>query len=296
MELNVIITNIIGGLGNQMFQYAAGKALASRLDVPLYLDLGEFSSYGLHNGFELNRIFNLRFDIADSVHVDRLLSWRNNSLVKRILRRKQFSIFRGNNLIFEPSHRYWAGFHSLKSSIYLNGYWQSERYFNDFKSLIANEFTFAIPLEGANLKIANKIINSQSISVHIRRGDYVSSKSASSVMGVCSKDYYNTAINLMCEKIDNPIFFVFSDDIDWAKKNIGIRNYCIYVDHNTALESYRDMQLMSLCKHNIIANSSFSWWGAWLNNNVDKIVMSPINWFAANIDSCDIVPDKWIRI
>ena len=134
------------------------------------------------------------------------------------------------------------------------------------------------------------------VSLHVRRGDYVSDPKTKAILGVCSLDYYRAAIAHIAERIESPAFFVFSDDIAWAKANLEIPFPCEYVDHNQGQQSYNDMHLMSLCKHHIIANSSFSWWGAWLNPRKDKIVIAPENWFANNEDAKDLIPPESVKL
>jgi Glycosyl transferase family 11 len=178
----------------------------------------------------------------------------------------------------------------------LDGYWQSEKYFIDCSKLIRKDFTFKNELDSYNLKLKSKIDKTNSVSIHIRRGDYVNNLNTNATHGLCSIDYYIKAVNYITERIESPYFFVFSDDIEWAKKNIMLNFPCQFISHNIGSKSYLDMQLMSLCKHNVIANSSFSWWGAWLNSNDNKIVIAPRKWFAVNTDICDLIPSNWISL
>ena len=134
------------------------------------------------------------------------------------------------------------------------------------------------------------------MSLHVRRGDYANNPSALSTHGLCSLDYYREAVNHIAEKVKEPHFFIFSDDMDWAVDNIRIKFPCEYIDHNKGPGSSEDMRLMSLCRSHIIANSSFSWWGAWLNPDPTKIVVAPKRWFARNVETPDLIPDGWVRI
>ena len=185
-----------------------------------------------------------------------------------------------------------------RGELYLDGYWQSEKYFKGAVEAIRRELIVQKELEGKNLEIAGMIKEvAQPVSIHIRRGDYVSDKKTNQVHGLCSLDYYESAINRLTETFSSPHFFVFSDDQNWVKENLKLNLPATYVDHNDAATNFEDLRLMSLCKHNIIANSSFSWWGAWLNADSEKVVIAPSKWFADNnMNSQDVCPEVWVRI
>ena len=292
----MIISNVIGGLGNQMFQYTAGRALSLQLGTSLKLDVDDLGGYVLHQGFELDRLFAGEFELASKIDKQTVLGWQKGSAIRRVLKRSTLTFARNKNYIVEPSFTYWSGINGLKDNIYLDGYWQSERYFSAFVATIKADFTFKLPLSAKNLQIASNISNVNAVSLHVRRGDYVSNKKANSIHGVCSLDYYRDAIKSILNHIENPVFFVFSDDIAWVKNNLVIEAQSIFIDHNTGEESYNDMRLMSLCQHHIIANSSFSWWGAWLNTSPNKIVIAPKQWFANDNNVSDLFPPDWIAI
>lgn len=290
----MVISHILGGIGNQMFQYAAGRALALANDQQHLLDLSGFSNYRLHHGFELSRVFNVNVERVEPTTVNEMLGWRANRLIKRVLRRPQFVWLRGKRFVVEPHFNYWPEFFNLTGDCYLYGYWQSERYFKSFENIIRRDFTFREPLGALNSELALQIVDTQSVSLHVRRGDYVTN-TKNSYIGVCSLAYYQTAIEYILSVVDNPNFFVFSDDIDWVKANLIIDLPSTFIDHNVNKESYNDMRLMSLCKHHIIANSSFSWWGAWLNPNPDKTVIAPRQWFSG-MDAADLTPSSWLKL
>ena len=292
----MIVSHILGGIGNQMFQYAAGRSLASHLNVCFKLDLNDFDRYTLHHGYELKRVFDVPIEPTSPDELKSILGLRRLSLMKKILRRKQFSILKGQKFIVEPHFNFWSEFFSLNSSAYLYGYWQSEKYFRTIEKVIRDDFTFKKPLSGNNLLIANQIDQTNAISLHIRRGDYLTDLKTNRIMSVCGISYYERAISYMAEKVLNPVFYVFSDDMDWVKQSISITYPTVYVDHNQGEDSYVDMQLMSLCGHHIIANSSFSWWGAWLNPNIKKMVVAPRLWFKNGNNDSDLIPNKWIRL
>lgn len=292
----MIITKIIGGLGNQMFQYAAGRALSLRNNTDLALDVSGFKNYKLHQGFEFPRLFNQHYAIATQTDIFKMLGWQTPSLVRRVLARKQFASLRHASFIAEPHYQYWSGINNTPKNCYLSGYWQSEKYFGDVSAQIREDFTFVLPLEGKNAELSERIVESNAISLHIRRGDYVSNQQTTATHGLCSIDYYQEAIRYIAERVQDPQFFVFSDDIAWVRDNLKIDFPHHYVDHNSGAQSYNDMRLMSLCQHHIIANSSFSWWGAWLNPSVAKIVIAPKKWFVTDTDTSDLYPSGWITL
>lgn len=292
----MIVTNIVGGLGNQMFQYAVGRSLSLMHKVPLRLDIGEFSRHAIHQGFELDHVFSLPVGLADAEDLRAILGWQSSRFAMRLLTRPEAHILRSRQLIVEPHFQYFSGITEVPSSCYLKGYWQSERYFSAVADLIRDDFTFSSPLAGANIQIANKIAGVNAVSLHVRRGDYVNNQNTLSVHGVCSLDYYVRAIAYIAQRVTDPVFFIFSDDLDWVRGTLRMEYPCHYVCNNRGGESYNDMRLMSFCKHHVIANSSFSWWGAWLNPSHTKIVVAPKQWFARPVDVSDLLPDGWVPL
>ena len=294
----MIIVEVIGGLGNQMFQYALGRALSCQQgDARLMLDTSKFETYNLHNGFELSRIFTGEFKLASNRDINEVLGFRSIPIVRRLLSGNRFSQFRGSNFVVEPHFHYWPEIKNVTPDSYLVGYWQSEKYFKTVEDILRQDFTFKIPLSDRNELVLCDMRKQPSISLHIRRGDYVQNANTLATHGVCSLEYYRSAIGLILEKVNNPKFFIFSDDQNWVKENLKIDHPCSYVDHNKGGESYNDMRLMSLCDHHIIANSSFSWWGAWLNPSRSKIVISPNKWFASTRNlTVDLCPSDWIKL
>ena len=292
----MIIANIIGGLGNQMFQYATARALSKKLDQPLLLDTSDFDGYQLHNGFELDQIFDIAPKLASVSDLRNLLGWQASPIIRKAISKKKFLFLRKRELIVEPYFQFWDELENIPQDAYLLGYWQSEKYFKLIETTIRSDFSFKQKMSSKNQEIADEILKSNAVSIHIRRGDYLLNPAANKVHGLCSLEYYNKAIQYIVERVKNPSFFVFSDDIDWAKTNLNISYPSVYVSHNQGAESFNDMRLMSLCNHNIIANSSFSWWGAWLNKNPKKFVVAPKRWFNANLDVSDLLPSEWSRI
>lgn len=281
------IIRILGGLGNQMFQYAFYKSLKS--SEKKLLDITDFSHYKLHNGFELERVFQLKDVEYAKLSVIEDLSDCKLDFLSRVKRKL---VGRKKTHIIEPYLHFDEKYSSMKN-VYLDGYWQSEKYFKNIEEEIRTEFTFPEFTEKKNIETLKKMKETNSISIHIRRGDYLNHPLYSNI---CSIEYYKRAVNYIKINVDNPVFFIFSNDIDWCKENFSF-DEAYFIDWNIGEKSFRDMQLMNLCKHNIIANSSFSWWGAWLNNNSNKIVIAPKRWLNDDrVDIDDIIPEGWVRV
>ena len=188
---------------------------------------------------------------------------------------------------------------NIKSPAYLKGYWQSENYFKEFERIIKEDFQVKTPATELNYDLLQKIRGTESVSLHIRRGNFVNVDFVNKFHGTCSMDYYKEAISTIAKHWENPVFYVFSDDIEWAKTNMNIKYESVFVDINSAKQDYEDLRLMQNCSHNILANSTFSWWGAWLNTNPNKIIIAPKQWFAdeqKNIEAKTIIPPNWFTI
>jgi len=287
------IVRIFAGLGNQLFQYAFFRALQSNFP-DTKMDISEFKYRKHHNGYELERLFNIQPVYSTKEENDALADYSKDLFSE--IRRKIFCMKRkcSGKLIIEGKQNYNATELLALQNAYFIGYWQSEKYFKSIEDSLRKELTFKSVLDDQNLAIAEDINTCNSVAIHVRRGDYLKSRRRDSCGTVCSLAYYNRAIEQICSQVANPRFFIFSDDKEWVKENLLIEN-AVYVDINSRLDSYKDMQLMSLCKHNIIANSSFSWWGAWLNNNPNKVVLAPSIWMR-NMNYADVLPDSWIKI
>ncbi|MBI3793935.1 MAG: alpha-1,2-fucosyltransferase [Nitrospinae bacterium] len=296
----MIISHLLGGLGNQMFQYSAGRALSLSHREQLKLDVSAYSGYRLHQGFELHRVFDCPAGIATGSDMRKVLGWRPANRLRKILSRAGLAKSGRDGRVVEPHPQYWPGLKDAPDNCYIVGYWLSEKYFADVADVIRGDFTFKPPMSGQNAGLADKIVGSTSVSLHIRRGDYATNPETNAAHGLCSLDYYRSAVRYVSEKIERPVFLVFSDDIEWSRRSLAIEFPCQFIDHNNGAESFNDMRLMSLCKHNIIANSTFSWWGAWLNPNPEKIVVAPRAWLAdkslvPDYDQFmkDLIPSTW---
>lgn len=290
-----MITVILsGGLGNQMFEYAAARALSLCLNSQLHIDtyiLTKKTKATIRN-YEL-AIFNIHTPISNSI-INKIAI----KIFGVIRSRKTGYSFLNKLGIFrdEKAQYYDIRFKSLPEKTTLFGYFQNENYFRDISEQLRIDFTFRIPLEGRNSEIRNAIEQKTSVSIHIRRGDYANSNSNLPILDI---SYYKKAIEYITyqSQVKNPHFYIFSDGIEWVKQNLDLSNFNHeFIDWNENEDSYIDMQLMSICKHNIIANSSFSWWGAWLNNNPKKIVIAPQQWYKENTSKHPegFIPDGWI--
>lgn len=299
MSHPVIIANIIGGLGNQMFQYACVRALAVELELPLKVTQDMFGVYTSHYGPELERVFSLTLDVAQPAELQKMIGvLRVSPAIRRAFVSKVLAPLRGRHFIVEPHYRYWSGLRDrARAGGYLQGYWQSERYFIKHATTIRNDFTFRQPPTGHNAVLASVILDTAAVSVHIRRGDYVNNAKTLSLHGVCPPDYYFNAIESLRKRVPGARFFAFSDDLRWVA-DVLLPRYpdLILVDKNKGENSYNDIRLMALCQHHIIANSSFSWWGAWLNPSPKKIVIAPRQWFLNGTNDTDLIPSSWIRL
>lgn len=287
----MVISYISGGLGNQMFQYAAGLSLACLRKTSLFVDVRFYSESSVHQGYELDRVFDCGPLAVNDEDLVRMLGVRRHSFCQRILKLKMAKAFRGKYFVVEPETGFWPDFFTLSDNSYLYGHWQSERYFRVIQDVVRNHFKFK-NIDCVNLNYYKKLMLSEnSVSVHIRRGDYLNSN----FHGLCSVDYYKRAIDVVGSLVPNPVLYFFSDDIGWVKDNF-IHNFNVrYIDFNKGSCSWKDMYLMTLCKHHIIANSSFSWWGAWLGSDINKVVIAPKRWFLkANVNAQYICPSSWL--
>jgi len=296
----MIITRLTGGLGNQMFQYAVGRSLALRNETYLGLDTQSFKADPLRN-YQLD-FFRLptEVSIVDSVQlkidVFPSLVSRVSPLVLRRPFRSKSKLLRYSEKTFSYDDRV----RYLSDNTYLVGYWQSHKYFEDFAEVIRKDFRLINKGKSLeNQEAENMARTTNSISLHVRRGDYVASASTNGYHGTMSEDYYRESIKYISSHVTEPRFFVFSDDIDWTRRNIDIPFPATYVTWNQdSKAAYLDLHLMSQCKHNILANSTFSWWGAWLNDNAEKKVIYPKRWFSPGvcIDTVDLFPGRWVSL
>jgi len=295
----MIITKLQGGLGNQMFQYAIGKTLSEKNKTELKLDLSFYNKQPKNTTLREYSLgcFNVKKNIATDKEIKKLkkYEWKNSR------RHFLYNLIFADRLIYieEKWFDFEENYLKIKNNAYLDGYWQSEKYFSaqggkNIEKIIQKKFTLKKDLNNIAKGTSEKIINSNSVSIHIRRGDYANNPDTKSYHGLCPIGYYEKAIKKITNKIKNPTFYIFSDDIEWVKKNLKTNFPMIFVEGN---KDYEDLILMSYCKHNIIANSSFSWWGAWLNKNPNKIVIAPKKWFVNETKNTNnLIPKPWIQL
>jgi len=275
---------LTGGLGNQMFQFATGFATAKKNNVRLSLDLSYINQRQLFNGFELEKVFDIYSKVS---FLNKGLSFKSINF-KEILNKIDITFYNFK----EPHFHYTSNILDIPKHSFLDGYWQSELYFKNYSKEIKKIFNFSNQLDKQNHLIANDISKNNSISIHVRRGDFLLKRNNNHNIDL--KDYYLKAIDKSSKCFKNPKYFIFTDDPLWVTENFILDYSYIIVDVNYGTKSFFDMYLMSLCKSNIIANSSFSWWSAWLNNNKDKIVYAPKNWFNdKSICTDHLIPNSW---
>lgn len=287
----MITVKLQGGLGNQMFQYAVAKTLAIKNNSGVQLDV---SDYNIRNS---NEKFTARKYELNQLSINAKLRHQpflNNSLLKRIRNK-----FIGQKFYFEKGLMHDSNVLSLKGSIYLEGYFQNEIYFSEIRELLLKEFSSSLSNNMDFITKRSEMQEKYSVAVHIRRGDYSSNSYINSVHGTCSKEYYLEAFDYLENKFGNIRYYFFSDDLNWSLNHLAGKREIIPVHFNSPDSHILEMQLMREAHSLIIANSSFSWWGAWLNNNPEKIVIAPRNWFVdpvKNMQSTQIVPQPWIRL
>jgi hypothetical protein len=277
-----------------MFQYAMGRSLALRSNGSLKLDATNYGEYP-DRAFELNR-FSVRARLASRADLQRCKGY---GLLGRFVAPKLGKLFPSLaiRVVREQRAGYDESVLEARGGVYLIGYWQSEKYFSEFAKEIRAELALAVDLDGPDATLADRIRGEESVALHVRRADYVSDPIASAALGPLEADYYRSAISLVEAGIPRPHFFVFSDDPDWAKTHLRFDRPVTFVTHNGPGRGAFDMRLMSLCRHQIVANSTFSWWSAWLNPNPAKLVVAPARWYRdRSRDSSDLVPAAWTRV
>lgn len=288
----MIFTSIYGGLGNQMFQYAIGKSISTLRNVDFKID-----SYKINNSNYISRDFSLKkFNIsAELAEISEVKKFHNNKYLDFIFGKLYQKNIKLSNKIFEKKTFHFDKKMMCISNGYLDGYWQCFKYFEDIREILIREFSLVEEMDVENKFIYDKIKELNSISIHIRRGDYVKDKKNNAIYNVFGLEYYHNAIDFITNKMEDPYFFVFSDDLKWASKNLNLSN-AIYVDVNSNGNPENDLILMANCKHNIIANSTFSWWSAWLNINPKKIIIAPKKWINTVNNLDDLYPQNWVRL
>jgi hypothetical protein len=295
----------MGGFGNQMFQYAFGRHLSLRHQTPLLIDINFLldrspKKFFVYRDYDLS-VFNLKVDIANKADLKEFNLKKESMLnrFKKINVQKKIINFDADKYynITETGFAFNPLYLTLPKNVYLEGFWQCQKYFIDIEHQIREDFTFKKPLNNEAKTMADKIKSVNSVCINIRRG-FVKNLKERLFHGFLGLDYINKAVQIIVDKVDKPHFFIFSDDIEWCKENIKIDKSFDFVEHNYAGEKFSTyLQLMILCNHFIIPNSSFAWWAAWLNRNPNKIVVAPKKYFRTPFkDTSDVIPEDWIRI
>jgi Glycosyl transferase family 11 len=295
--VTLVIARLIGGLGNQMFQYAAGRALALRRGADLKLDLSGFESYSRRR-YELDTLPICAAAATGAELAEFGVHKRRSVLIDRIRRKLRLRVGSAARPVYrEPHFHFDPAMLALGAPVYLDGFWQSERYFLDCSDIIRRELTATDTFDHENAVVAAQIDAVNAVSLHVRRGDYVSDATTNRYHGICAPQYYQNALEYIVARTERPHLFVFSDDPEWTQCNLRFPVPTTFVVANSAERGQSDMALMSRCRHHILANSSFSWWGAWLNPSHEKIVVAPRRWFNAGTpDGRDLVPQAWVRL
>jgi hypothetical protein len=274
-----------------MFQYAAGRALASRLGVPLKLDVSWFvckksRSYALAP-------FLISGMLCDSSEfLPDFLRFVWNRVAHRLAwRRMGLPVFRERHFHFDASLK------MLGHPVYLDGYWQSELYFSECRDVLMRNFLLRDDPPENCRALMDRMATVDAICVHVRRGDYVSNRLTADVHGLCTMDYYQTGLSLVAKGLATPHCFIFSDDPEWVRARFSLQLPMTIVDINQPEDAHWDLHLMSCCRHFVIANSSLSWWGAWLGRDPSKRVVAPAKWFQNSPhDTRNLIPETWERV
>ena len=300
----MIVAKLMGGLGNQMFQYATGRSLSEKYGWPLLLDIEWYRHQELRR--YILDCFNIRENLFTNFHKSKFNNYGFNKseiCITKILRKVGLSgfanFFNENSLVITEKNKNFILSSKITEfdSVYLTGDLQNHKYFDEIRNILLLEFTPRYPPDVEFKSNINKLQNTNSVSIHFRFGDYLHDVITSKTHGVLDIEYYKKGIDYIKSKIKDPVFYVFSDDVIKAKEFMDSSgtNYEM-LSTNKAFLAFEDLTLMSKCKHNIIANSTFSWWSAWLNYNDSKIIVSPKNWFKKTKINPNLIPPSWIQI
>ncbi len=293
----MIISKLTGGLGNQLFQYAVGRQLASSAGSELKLDLSFYDEQDVWR-YELHHL-GIRTPRATPEEC-RGLQYRKPPLVTKLkwllLRRQRYPVVPAKSYCLEAkANLFDPGVLARGGDLYLHGYWQSEKYFIASSEALVHDVRLSGGPSPAYLDLSGKIKESTAVSIHVRRGDYLEPQ-FSTVYSSCTARYYEQSLEYISKRVVAPRYFVFSNDIQWCRDNLPVPPSSVFVGEGGRLPAHEDLMLMSLCQHNIIANSTFSWWGAWLNRNPNKIVCTPSQWYCNGRQIHDLLPEQWVKI
>ncbi len=292
----MIIVRLDGGLGNSMFQYALGRHLSLRNGSALKFDISSYKTNPVADcSFWLEKFnIDIKNNLAAPEEIAALMRYRRKSGKKWFLYNAFFADQK--KYVEEDANLSTQEIMTLAGDLYLRGWWQNESYFMQIRDTLLNDFTPRAPLQDKNLNAAEQMTSSNSVSIHVRRCDYVTNPRTRAFHGELTQAYYNHAVRLLSEHASNLKLFVFSDDIQWVHHHMAFPETTTYVDWNGGGIGHEDLRLMALCKHHIIANSSFSWWGAWLGTYQNKTVIAPARWITKQHDRAGRIPPQWVTI
>lgn len=292
----MILAKLRGGLSNQMFQYAAARRLAHHHQTDVRIDASWYETQrdATPRRFELTQLC-ISGELAtrwETIGMDGVRSARLYELPVALYRKVRPRY----RFVAERTFRFDPRILELPDDVCLFGYWVSERYFADIEDIIRKEFHFRASPSPENTARLEQLRSCESVAVHVRRGDYASDPQLREIHGLCGPDYYARAADEIRRRVREPVFFLFSDDLEWAVDNLDLGE-TVVVDDNRDEASPEDLRLMAGARHNIIANSGFSWWGAWLNPNPEKVIVAPERWLAdPSYDASDALPTSWIAL
>jgi hypothetical protein len=292
----MVMVLLQGGLGNQLFQYATGRAVAARHKVPLLLDLGALEK-DPRRSYRLGH-YNVCAAIASPEQVAERIGYDRKKSKLHPLRwiGRAARPLKGH-IIYARQFQFDARVMNAPANAYLAGYWSSARYFEGIAPLLRKELTVREEPDEFNAALAGQIRECEAVSVHVRRTDYVTDLGTNRHHGALGREYYAAAVEYLTARVAEPHFFVFSDDTAWTRANLAFSHPATFVEHNGAARDYEDLRLMALCGHHILANSSFSWWGAWLGTRREPVVVAPKRWFAdGKHDTRDLYLPGWTRL
>jgi hypothetical protein len=304
----MVTVKIQGGLGNQMFEYACARALSLHQGTGLRVDPASLfditpRKWRTPRNYALDIVFNLEPKLNLPARIQRAINIPYAATVFN----KYYPRFMGKlghwhylNYMDNAHHPFDPSIFELRGDVYLDGYWRSEKYFKKYSDVIRKDFTFRHELEGETAKIADQIrVAKNAVCLHVRRGDNIWNKASQKTHILSPMDHFERAIAIMKQKIgDDMTVFIFSDDMPWCCENLRLHDRQVFVgEEHAGVEARDHLQLMSLCKHFIMPESTFSWWAAWLSTYKDKVVICPDVMFKdASIPTKDMIPEEWIRI
>lgn len=290
----MIVVKLSGGFGNQLFQYAAGLSLSKHNNVDLKVDISTLNAPDTVTGTIRKADILYLINPPTIASEAEIIRYKSQSHHKKLA--EKLLPFYKRQVYKEASNKFDKMFFSAGANKYLLGNRQSEKYFKPYENHIKNNIILSGEIVFPLIKFSETLKEQNSVSIHIRRGDYLTPV-AMEWLGLLPISYYKNSINTILAKIPNAVFYIFSDDIDWVKNNLIIENEHHFVSNNISKTAMEDFFLMSCCRHNIIANSTFSWWAAWLNDYEEKTIIAPKRWYNMDkLNNSDLIPANWIKL